>query len=218
MGAEERAIDIMRDISGYMEPGEIDRILSKAKSNPRDHLFILLLWNTGARVSELLQLSLGDVDFARKALILPTLKRRKKKGRFVDLPAEIMDELASYITKVPMEPSDKFFRFKRKNAFYIVRKYGDMAGIKRVGHTRLHPHHFRHSHAIALVKAGVPLPMIQARLGHASLASTSFYLQFRPDETRTAMERYWNRPKEPKKRTRKTPEESVAKVLGSLTP
>jgi site-specific recombinase XerD len=54
----------------------------------------------------------------------------------------------------------------------LLHRLGDKAGIQK----RVHPHALRHSMAFGLMWEGVPVPLIQAQLGHASLATTQRYL------------------------------------------
>jgi integrase/recombinase XerD len=59
----------------------------------------------------------------------------------------------------------------RRAAQYVVGRLGGL-----IGHDGLHPHTLRHSYGTRLARAGVPLPAVQASMGHASLTTTSIYL------------------------------------------
>ena len=65
---------------------------------------------------------------------------------------------------------------------------------RKLGQPHLHPHAFRHSFAVDLVREGVPIPLIQRQLGHANLSETAIYLQgLGADEVAQAVaEREWS--------------------------
>jgi len=66
------------------------------------------------------------------------------------------------------------------------------AGIPKVGTKKIHPHHFRHSHCVAWVRANPTiegLRKLQQRVGHASITTTAHYLQFAFEEQREEVEK-----------------------------
>ena len=68
----------------------------------------------------------------------------------------------------------------------VLRKLAERAAIEK----RVHPHGLRHTHASELAREGVPMPVIQAQLGHASLQTTSVYLDhIQPQEVVETMQR-----------------------------
>lgn len=219
--------EAMRDLRGYLEPEQVEKVIGAANGNLRDHLFLALLWETGARKGELLELTPQDVDWGHGALVMNILKRKRRKPtdkvptHIKYLRPQTVDELRQYFQSKPFKPTDKFFDFTGRTAINIVRRYCYAAGIRKIGEKKPHPHHFRHSIAIAMVRNGVSVADIQQFLGHASIGSTTVYLQFAEAEKRGELEAFWKRLRTKKptpQHKRKTPEESVAKVLESLTP
>lgn len=67
----------IRDLTGYLEPSEVERLIDVA-TNPRDKAFVALLARTGIRVSEAIRLKVSDVDFQRGILTIVHLKEKSK--------------------------------------------------------------------------------------------------------------------------------------------
>jgi len=150
-------------------------------------LFVLALWQTGARVSELLGARVGDLHFADSTLRLRTLKRRTKDGqprvefRLVPLQTDLAGVLAQYLhAGLPVDKHDRgassgnprLWPFCRGWAWYTIQRAFAAAGIDPA---LAHPHSMRHGHAVHALKAGVPLTAVQETLGHASIQSTTIY-------------------------------------------
>jgi len=170
---------LSRELPKYFTREEIHRILDQAKDSPRDHLFLNLLWHTGARISELLQVRVSDIDPYLKTIQLLTLKTKKRPVRVVPLQSEILKEIFDYIEAFP-PGGDRIFPFSRQNAHLIVRTYCQRANIDSV---RSHPHTFRHSFAINAILQKRPLPVVQVWLGHQSFSSTLIYTKVLASDT-----------------------------------
>ncbi len=171
----------MRDMRGYLSPENVLKVIA-ASRNLRDRTILRLLWATGCRLTELLMLRVSDISLEDKVLYMWTLKRREKRRYqrpvLVDVVtiALIEEYLRTY--NVGQGP---LIRIGKRRVRQIVFEAGVAAGIPRVGNKKIHPHHFRHSHCVAWVRANPSmegLRKLQQRLGHASLSTTAHYLQF----------------------------------------
>ena len=162
---------LTKDLPKYLAAEEVRRVIEQAKS-PRDRLLMELLWQTGVRISECLALTPGHVDFNGSVLKAPTLKRRKPMMRPIPLKPGLLGELARHIASRKIGEEEPIFSIKRTRAFQIIQRACLAAGIER---SRSHPHSLRHSFAIACVLQGVPVPVLNAWLGHAGLESTLIY-------------------------------------------
>jgi site-specific recombinase XerD len=162
---------LTKDLPKYLSADEVHRVLEQAKS-PRDRLLLETLWQTGVRVSEALALTTASIDFNGAVLKAPTLKRRKPMVRPIPLKPGLLGELARHIAANKIGEGERVFAFGRTRAFQIVRAACLAAGIERA---RSHPHVLRHSFAIACVLQGVPIPVLNAWLGHAGLEATLIY-------------------------------------------
>lgn len=188
----------MADTQGYMRPEEV-RIVINHTRNLRDRTILWLLWATGCRLTELLLLTVEDISWRDKVLYMWTLKRKKKRRyqRIVLVDDATIDLVKEYMQDYDVVKG-RLFNLKSRRVQQIVSETGVAAGIPRVGSKKIHPHHFRHSHCVAWVRANPTmegLRKLQTRLGHASITTTAHYLQFAFGEQR----------------------EEVEKVLGELT-
>lgn len=165
------------EIIYYYSLEEIAQLLEVAKlDNHRNYTFILFLYHTGARVGEVADRTIvKDIDFMNKSIKLLTLKRRKKVYRTISINEQLLLHLSLLITEKGLGPDSVIFKFNRKHADKIIKKYTRQLNFDK---DHQHCHCLRHTHAIHSIKNGVPLSIIQKRLGHASLYTTGFYLQF----------------------------------------
>ena len=167
----------------YYNAEEIHQILDTVADDKELHLLIHFLWKTGVRTSEALQVKMGDIDPYQKTLRVVTLKksRRKKRGpkpvreheRIIPLQDDLLAELLAYAREKGLEYRDPLFPFARSTLHRKVRKACHKAGFKD---DRAHPHTFRHSFAVHLLKNRIPVTVVQTLLGHSSLESTAVYL------------------------------------------
>ena len=145
----------------------------------RDKLLLRLMWETGGRIGDILNIIPGNFDFDRKVLNLSVKKRRNVNTMPLDdgLLLEVSNYLRNY------SAGGKLCDFFKVQAWKIVRAYGRETGID------VHPHMFRHGLAIHLLENNVPIPIISARLGHSSVLTTMrYYLVITPEVQRQFMQ------------------------------
>lgn len=141
-------------------------------------LVFLFLRYTGARISEVLQINeFRDIDFKNSAVRLINLKRSgKKKNQYRIIP--IPDKLvAEYLRTVKIYPKleGRLFKLARTNFFTVFKQLCLKAGIPE---NVAHPHVLRHTRAVELLRAGIPVTAVQQLMGHASLNTTAGYLRY----------------------------------------
>jgi integrase len=198
-----------RPLREYLTPQDVGRMVEIAKNhNERHALFLQTLYETGARISELVGqrkhdskdgqdhpeygLTPSAIDSENNTIRLACLKRKRREVRYVEVTPELVQALLSYCEREGIGPTDRIFPFTRVNGYYIVRKYAKLAGVQvapnpiRQRGQHVHPHLFRHSNAIAIAKASKSvlggLMEIQRRLGHKNLSTTFIYLRHFPRE------------------------------------
>lgn len=158
---------------------EMERLLSQpdvtTRKGARDQAILEVLYASGLRVSELCQLTLGDVD--------DTYVRVKGKGgkeRMVPIGKKAMmavDRYLNFRDGEVLERQDSLFSGRGKQPLHrmhvwaLVKHYARQAGITKT----ISPHTFRHSFATHLLDNGADLRVIQELLGHASISSTDRY-------------------------------------------
>jgi len=181
----------MSDIRGYLTPEDIRKVISHAR-NLRDRLLMQILWATGCRLTEMLMLDVNDISLKDRALYMWTLKRREKRRyqRIVLVDDATIELIQKYMLTYNVK-TGALIKIKKRRVQQIIYETGLLAGIPRVGIKKIHPHHFRHSHCVAWVRANPSmegLRKLQQRLGHASLNTTAHYLQFAFSEQRSEVD------------------------------
>ncbi|MEY4658086.1 MAG: hypothetical protein RL466_899 [Actinomycetota bacterium] len=145
----------------------------------RDCAIVEVLYATGARVSELCGLDLGDIDYSRNTI---RVLGKGNKERTIPLGAPAMKALENWLTKARSEvATDKSAgavflgargkRIDQRTVRTVV--YEALAALE--GAQKLGPHALRHSAATHLLEGGADLRTVQEILGHASLATTQIY-------------------------------------------
>ena len=163
-----------------------DKSISNTKRRIRGRYWIvfLTLRFTGARISEVINIKHEDIDFRNAEIRLITLKRHnpKKRGqyRIVPVPSNLTSEIANYIVEFP-HMRDKVFKIDRSNFNKAFKERCLEAGIPK---ELAHPHILRHTRAIELLRAGVPVTIVQDLLGHSALTTTAIYLKISGQEAK----------------------------------
>ncbi len=145
----------------------------------RDRAMLEVLYASGLRVSELVGLSLGQVN-SRQGVV--RVLGKGSKERLVPLGEEALDWLARYLAEARPELvrgrlSDALFPTRRGGAmtrqafWYLIKRYAGQAGIRKP----LSPHTLRHSFATHLLNHGADLRVVQMLLGHSDLSTTQIY-------------------------------------------
>jgi integrase/recombinase XerC len=143
----------------------------------RNRLLLEILYATGIRRGEAIQLLTSDVNLEKGQLLI---KGKGGKDRLVPLSRELTTKIEKYMTArkdIIKDPpaelfvTDKGKPFYPKLAYRIVKKYLSMVSTNE----NLGPHALRHSFATHLSENGADLNAVKALLGHSSLASTQIY-------------------------------------------
>jgi len=167
--------------SWYDDPTISD---TKRRIRGRYWLVFLTLRFTGARISEVININYEDIDFRNAEIKVITLKRHnpKKKGqyRIIPVPSNLTGEIASYIAEYPYM-RDKLFKIDRSNFNKVFKELAVQSGIHK---DLAHPHILRHTRAIELLRAGVPVTIVQDLLGHSALTTTAIYLRISGQEAK----------------------------------
>ena len=167
----------VKNITDYLEREQVDAILEAAHiANHRDYLIIRVLWRTGVRVNELVNIRPGDIEWNNQ--VINVTKAKRGKQRRVLLDKDTLKMLSDYVLALNTPEDQPIFGLTSRQIQYIVKKYGNMIGVN------VHPHMLRHSFAIHLVRSGVDLRRLQLLLGHSNLNMTQIYLQFKDDDIR----------------------------------
>ena len=137
----------------------------------RDRLMLLLMYTTGMRLSELIGLKVGDVDFYRYSL---RVLGKRNKERIIPMHPEMVDWLKVYLAD---HVGDFLFVTERSKPLYPMYVYRLVNHyLKLFSHAaKTSPHVLRHSFATHLLNNGANLLAIKDILGHANLSATQVY-------------------------------------------
>lgn len=171
----------------YLEEKEMHSVLgaisSASRTGIRDRALFLLLYNTGARVSEIVALKPNDLQLEDSPQV--TLMGKGRKERSCPLWPETVSALKAYLNqRKPKEPAIQQLFLNANNRpitrfgiRYVTRKYGSLVKALRQTNKVLNPHCVRHSTAMHLLRAGNDLSMVSYWLGHADLNTTHAYVE-----------------------------------------
>lgn len=159
---------------------------SNVKEGFRDKVLLTVLYDTGARVDELIHLKLIDIHLDKPASV--KFKGKGNKIRVVPIMGNTVELLKQYIkennlTKRQYTDHPYLFQNRSGNIYtragisYIINKYVEIANTKYNANItiNIHPHVFRHSKAVHLLEAGIELIYIRDFLGHSSVKATEIY-------------------------------------------
>jgi len=176
---------------------EVDLLLSQPKCTDfkgyRDKAMLEVLYATGIRVTELIQLNIRDANLSAGFIIC----RGEHKERVIPLYPEAIRAIGDYINLArdnmladPNEPS--LFvnlngaRMTRQGCWKIIKHYQETANINK----QITPHTLRHSFATHLLENGADIHAIQEMMGHSDISSTQFYANLVKQQLREVYNRY----------------------------
>lgn len=172
----------------------LDAVIGYEPIHARDRALLELLYATGARVSEVVGLSVGDLDFDEMLVRLFGKGAKERIVPYGSKAAAALDEWFSPSGRAKLAPlrwarrgdaeavflNQRGGRLSRQGAWLVIKKYGERAGIT----DQLSPHVLRHSCATHLLDHGADLRVVQEMLGHASISTTQVY-------TKVSQQRLW---------------------------
>ena len=174
-----------KKLPGILDSNEIMLLLSQTDGTDyksrRDKAMLELLYATGIKVSELIELTVSNVNLQIGILHL----HNEKKERIVPMYPAAVKAISNYLVNVrPVivtdEAEDRLFTnmngqpMSRQGFWKIIKHYAEKAGIKK----DITPHTLRHSFAAHLLENGAQLKDIKEMLGHSDISSTQVYAQF----------------------------------------
>lgn len=158
----------------------------------REHVILQLFYETGIRLSELVGLNDGDVDFSRLAI---KVTGKRNKQRIVPIGQNMADNLRRYIelrnetlnslvqgTQSPLFVTDKGLRIYPHWAYRVVRKnLSQVVALKKRS-----PHVLRHTFATAMLNNAAELEAVKELMGHESVSTTQVYTHTTFEELKKA--------------------------------
>lgn len=176
-----------RKLIGYLTRPEIDALLAATDrtnwDGRRDHALLLTLYNSGARVSEIIGVGRDDIVLDAPASL--RLHGKGRKERAVPLWAKTAQVLRTWFQELgdrsggPAFPSARAHRLSRHGVCFLLSRLADRAATAcpSLRNKRISPHIIRHSTAMHLLQAGVDPAVIALWLGHESVETTHGYVE-----------------------------------------
>ncbi len=176
-----------RPLLGFLTRVEMQALLDAPDRSTwggqRDATLLATLYNTGARVSEIISLCIGDVLLERQSAVL--LHGKGRKERVVPLWKSTAAQLRAWLDRLDARPAAPVFpnrygrRLSRWGVSNRLRVAIDRASAScpSLGSRRISPHTLRHTTAMHLLQSGVDITVIALWLGHESPATTHLYIE-----------------------------------------
>jgi integrase/recombinase XerD len=197
----------------YLEKAEIEVLLAgidrSALSGQRDYAMFSLMFNTGARVQEILNLRVRDVRLESPFQVRLAGKGNKTRvcpiwPRTAQLLKDLIQKQHAGVESPAVQPiflNERGTVMTRFGVRYLLQKYvsAGTTTTPTLAGKRIHPHSLRHTTAIHLLKAGVDFATISQWLGHASLNTTMRYARADIDLKRQALAQVFPEVLEPPK-------------------
>ncbi|MBT4387646.1 tyrosine-type recombinase/integrase [Candidatus Woesearchaeota archaeon] len=167
------------EIPNVKRPKQIPKVISKNKiltminncKNIKHRLVIKLLYSSGIRLSELINLKKQDIDFDQNTILIKSGKGNK--DRITIFANSIKIDLLKYFSNTEFKTKYLFEgrsgKYTKKSIQLILEKYS------KVINQKVTPHMLRHSFATHLLESGTDIRLIQELLGHESVRTTQIY-------------------------------------------
>ncbi len=189
---------VFRNLPTYLTIEEIDKLLSfpvKTTTDLRDKAILELMYSCGLRVSEVIQLSLSNIDFNESFILV---YGKGGKERLIPFGERAYNLLDNYIKNVRIlfiknDTTNHLFlnakfgkKLSRMGIWKIVKKHVINQNIQK----KVKPHTLRHSFATHLLANGADLRTVQELLGHSDISTTTIYTNVSKDMLRNAYNKY----------------------------
>ncbi len=174
---------IGRSLPQTLSEEEVDTLLNAPNTDEplgnRDRAMLELLYATGLRVSELINLKQSQINFNQGVL---RIVGKGDRERLIPLGDESQRWLRNFIDGPRMEillerqtdylfPTRRGDRMTRQAFWHIIKRYAEKAGVRK----KMSPHSLRHAFATHLLNRGADLRVVQLLLGHSDLSTTQIY-------------------------------------------
>lgn len=168
----------------FLTPAEVDWMLKCCEAGSETELMVAMLYNSGARISELVAMRVEDVRVAKKGTCHVRFLGKGRKDRTVPLWEDTSQLLMSHIGRLNLSEGDYVFggrnvehltRSGARSRLDVVAKKAK-AAHPELARKKITPHVFRHSTAMAMLAAGVDIATVAIWLGHEDVNTTHKYV------------------------------------------
>jgi len=200
--------DFLREFAPPKIPGRLPKALTMEEVNrliegsgspanpwaPRDQAIVELLYASGARISELIDINLNDIDLRDESVVIK-VSGKGGKERFIPVGSFARAALQKYLDdqrptlamksprtskNEPLFLNTRGSRLSRQSAWQIIQEAAERANLT----VEVSPHSLRHSFATHLLDGGADIRVVQELLGHSSATTTQIYTLVTIDKIR----------------------------------
>lgn len=187
---------IEKRLPTHLSQDEVSSVLTHSEKDRtplgiRNSLMLYLLYSSGMRVSELINIRISDIHFDTRFI---SIEGKGGRQRMIPLPQTIMIMVHDYLQKhahdvvsiadpiylFPVIYGKKVKPISRQSCWIILKKLCEQAGIKRA----ISPHQLRHSFATHMLEKGVDLRSLQVLLGHEEITTVEVYTHVETSQLR----------------------------------
>jgi len=184
-----------RKIPDYLSLREVERLLDSPSSRDsfrvRDKAILEVLYGTGLRISELVNLNISDVDLTHEWV---KVLGKGSKERIVPLGRKASQCIRVYLrergvkkdSKAPLFCNRYDGRISRQACWKAIKKYAQRTGVAK----RISPHILRHSFATHLLARDADLRSVQELLGHSNIGTTQIYTHITQERLKRVYKKY----------------------------
>ena len=169
----------------FLQEVEIRKLLQAVKKDKRAEVAIRILVETGFRLSELTNISVGDIDTNSKTI---KIRRKGNMEQIVPINSGLAKLIKSFVKNkngdMPLIANRMGKRMTQRRVAIMVQYYLKKAKVDRVG---ISVHSFRHSFCVRMLENKVNLKTIQVLCGHRSISTTERYLHIANPELRAGI-------------------------------
>ncbi len=186
----------------FLNEDEIESLLNQPDTNTtiglRDRAILELLFASGLRVSELVNLDRGHINLKRREFMV---RGKGQKDRLVFISPQAVMWLENYLDKrtdnskalfirysgnKKVDLSGNFYRLTARSVQRLVARYALLAGITK----HVSPHTMRHSFGTDLLMNGADLRTVQVMLGHSNISTTQIYTHITDPHLKASYDKY----------------------------
>jgi integrase/recombinase XerC len=197
-----------RALPQFLYQTEVEKLLHQPESRKgmlglRDRAMLELIYSSGLRIGEVVQINITDMDFSGRSV---RVRGKGRKERIVPFGDHASDALQEYLQKarpvltgkkIPSSEEPFFVNFKgnrltTRGIYGIITKYLKMVAPFR----NLTPHSLRHTFATHLLEGGADLRSVQELLGHSRMSSTQIYTHITGERIKSVYQKAHPRAKE----------------------
>ena len=147
----------------------------------RDKLIVELLYSTGIRLSELVNIKISDINFYDKTIKVLGKGNKERYVLFGSVCSKLLKEYINNENRVYLLLNKNGNKLSERGVEYIIEKIFKSVNV----HAKLTPHTLRHTFATHMLDNGCDLVTVQKLLGHSDLSTTSIYTHISNEHLRT---------------------------------